>query len=263
MFEGPTRSNNPRVASLTYQLRAKDPLLDFTLTAFPKDADVGTFNCRVDGETMIALPQEHFDSPDDAIAAIEPELRAWETYAEIVTGVRFGFSFAEAKIVDLDAPPETLERSGHSRVRLTLEGSYNINHSPEDFPDPPPFRLVETEAIRRLKRVLRGERDGGYPLLGAAYDIYTDLVIRYGDGDPKEAARHLNVSCKVLTQLSKLCSSNDPVHRRALKKEGSRVGPLTDDQVRWIRQLLPEIVERAARIEANAPSGPKLTRASS
>ena len=240
------------MASLTYTLKATDPVLDFTATSFPKEADLGRFSCRVEEEKLTAVPTEHYADPEDAAAALERELQAWESYAELVTGVRFAFSLEMVKVIDLDAPEDERDESGYSTVRSELRVRYNVKNSPEVFPDPPPFRYVETEVISRLKRVLRGQRDGGYPLLGAAYDILTDLVVRYGQGDSRDAAERLNVSHNVLQELSKLSASDDPVRRRALK-DNPRGGPLTDDQVGWVSRLLPELVERAARIESNAP----------
>jgi len=246
------------VASLTYRLKSVDPLLDFTGTPFPKDVELEHFSCRVDGEELTATPAQHFEEPEDAAAALEKCLQAWQSYGELITGVRFAFSRETVKVIDLDAPEEG-DRSGYSTVGMTLELRSTIKNSPEAFPDPPPFRYVETAAISRLKRVLRGQRDGGYPLLGAAYDILTDIQVRYGQGDLKEAARRLNVSREVLKRVSKLSSSDDPVHRRALKTQPLS-GPLTDEEVTWVSRVLGELVERAARIEANAPPAPKLDR---
>ncbi len=249
--------NRPHVASLTYKLESADPLLDFTATSFPSDVELGSFSGRVDDEKLTVTPREHFASPDDAMAALEPELRAWESYAEIVTGVRFTLGFTGARIIDLDAPEDARDESGYGTVRSELRIRYDIRNSPETFPSPPSFRFVETDALRRLRRVLRAQREGGYPLMGAAYDICTDLEVRYGQGDRREAARRLNVSRNVLRCLSKLSSSDDVVHRRALKTK-PLAGPLSDDEATWVGQILGELVERAARIEANALPGSKL-----
>jgi hypothetical protein len=59
--------------------------------------------------------REHFADPDDAAAALESELRRWESYAGNVTGVRFAFSRQTVKVVGLDAPEEERDGSGYLR----------------------------------------------------------------------------------------------------------------------------------------------------
>jgi hypothetical protein len=247
----------PRVASLTYRLEAADPLIDFTATAFPSEVRLGGFSCRFEGERLIAAPTEHYSDPEDAADALEGELQTWASYSEIVSGVRLAFE--RETVHDLDEPEDERDQSGYSTVRSTLRVPYNVLNSPEVFPEAPPFRFVETEAITRLRRVLRGQRSGDYPLLGAAEDIRTDLEVRYGDGNSDVAADRLNVSHAVLGELGMLCTSDDPVHRRALKSN-PRAGPLSEDEVGWVTRLLPELVERASRVESRAPAAPWLTR---
>jgi len=249
----------PRVASLTYRLEAADPLIDFTATAFPSEVRLGGFSCRFEGERLIAAPTEHYSDPEDAADALEGELQMWASYSEIVSGVRLAFERETVRVLDLDEPEDERDQSGYSTVRSALRVRYNVMNSPEVFPEAPPFRFVETEAITRLRRVLRGQRSGEYPLLGAAEDIRTDLKVRYGGGNSDVAANCLNVSHGVLRELGRLCASNDPVHRRTLKST-PRAGPLSDEEVGWVRRLLPELVERAARIEASAPPAPYLTK---
>src|SRR5215208_5803031 len=72
--------DRPQVASLTYRLEPIGGLLDFTLTNFPKDVEVGSFDCRVERDKLTAVPQRSFSTIEEASAALEPLLRAWETH---------------------------------------------------------------------------------------------------------------------------------------------------------------------------------------
>jgi len=252
--------NDPHVAGLTYRIDPVDDLLDFTGTSLPEAFDVGAFACRVEAGKMVVTPTEHFSSVEEATAVLEPKLRAWEVWGEIVSGARFAFVQSSTQVVDRDPPPDVISEEGASTftVRSDLKIAYNIMWSPDGFPAPAPEWFTETEALSRLKGVLRRQREDRYPLLAAAYDILTQVHAHFGGGDRAKAARRLRVSAKVLTELSKLSAYNDPVHGRAVKRAGPP-NPLTAEEEAFVKKALPALVERAAQAEGGASAATLLT----
>lgn len=253
--------NDPHVASLRYRIDPVHELLDFTGTSLPDEFKVGPFACRVEEAELIVTPREHFASEEEATAVLEPKLRAWEAYGEIVSGARFEFVQSSVQVVDRDPPPDTISERGTSvtRVRFDLEASYNVKWSPPSFPPPAPEWFAETEALSRLKGVLRRQREGRYPLLAAAYDVFTQLKTHFGGGDEREAARRLNVSSKVLIEVRKLSARDDPEHGRAVKEPDSSPEPITAEDETFLKRALTALVERAAHAEGGAPAEPRLT----
>ncbi|MEJ7656615.1 MAG: hypothetical protein WKF33_06275 [Thermoleophilaceae bacterium] len=248
--------NDPHVARLTYRIDPAHELLDFTATSLPAEFEVGTFACRVEEKEMIVTPREHFASEEEATAVLEPKLRAWEAYGEIVSGARFEFVQSAVQVVDRDPPPDVIAERGTSvtRVRSDLTIAYNIRWSPPNFPPPAPEWFVETEAVSRLKGVLRRQREGRYPLLAAAYDVFTQIKAHFGGGDEREAARVLNVSANVLAEVRKLSARNDPEHGRAVKQPDSPPKPITAEDEAFLKQALTALVEYAAHADGGAPA---------
>jgi hypothetical protein len=73
-----------------------------------------------------------------------------------------------------------------------------------------------------------------------------------------EAPKRLNISTKVWAQLSKICSTEDPVHGR---KAGGWEGPLTDQHLVWINKACPLIIRRVLEAQAHADISRQITKA--
>ena len=245
-----------RVKSLTYTVSQTDPARTISPQAPPVKVELDRFTCRLEGARLTVIPSDDYDDEASAIAVLAPLLRGWEAKTDLVDGYPLRFDFLTAQLEEVDPPPD--EQIGHASTAVVAIQVMEVTVCRErlEYPLPDPAIRFEghlTELLRpRWRQVLRGKDS----LTTVAYVIVTTLEEHCG-GSAK-AAKTLNISSKVLTELRRLASVPDPQHGRKASKQ---TGTLTIEHIRWIREACAVILRRLLEYEAGADLSHKITKA--
>ena len=215
------------------------------------DHPMGRFCVQKNRLTFI--PAEDFVSVQDARAAVEPFLRAWETEAALkdMEGViRFRYSDAEIKQLQPDADGNlVLQASVSSSVRLSDTLIAVVTKAA--YPEPSPHFALTSDVDIATARWL-GYRAGREPLLAVAYFILTVLETTFGSRST--AAASLAVDDKVLKTLGRLSSTaGDALTARKMKAASS---PLLNSERAWLEAAIPMLIRRRAEQAAGATMQP-------
>ena len=89
------------------------------------------FDCQLRNGTLAAVPSDDYADVDSAKDALEPGLRAWEAYCEVVHGLPFRFRFAGPSIqtVDEHGVPGTAKVVAQADFAHAVEGMSVVRDS--------------------------------------------------------------------------------------------------------------------------------------
>ena len=126
--------NAPHVEYLTYRLET-DETLEFEGPP-PLEKERNALRLRLAGDVLTVWPKEHYASKEEAREAIEPYLRAWESFEAIRRSgwreMRFVFEYAHL----VDPPPP-----GAPQVRIeasaTVTPTATVTRVARRYPEPP------------------------------------------------------------------------------------------------------------------------------
>jgi hypothetical protein len=221
--------------------------------AEPLEVTLNGFRCKVSVQLLTAEPEDDYDDVAEAHSVLQPVLDAWSATSELI-----------------DITPVAFELQGHHFEQVVPEGDQVVYaHSigstvvvsdaavvvKNQFPAPHDMIRTESPVVAQLRRRWRNVVQGSESPVAVGYFVLTTIE-RYFGG-PKEAPKTLNISLKVWAELSKLCSTEDPVYGR---KAGGRAGQLTDEHLHWIKYACPAIIRRLLEKEAGANIGHKITK---
>ena len=250
--------NDPQVTELTYgvELRALNREVDLTKFQTWKGC-LGDFDVQIDGQGLTARPIRHFPDAQSARTALEPHLRNWESYADIVEDLPIHFVYVSSRWIDRRPEPGKEDHVyGESMHRVKRR---NTTHRvPRTRYPVPPLAFEATPLVEDLRLRLRGMRDGREPLLGGANWCLTRLEAEYGCR--KALVHALNVSERVIKMLGRLAAVNDPDHRVSRKAKGASRS-LAEGEKDWIWRVVPRLAHRTAEVASGVPNLPKLTMA--
>lgn len=212
------------------------------------------FECQLHQRRLVAKPRDHYADADSACLALEPVLRAWELHAEIELGLRMHFDYETAEVIDRQPDSEGITGSGAVVIgRATISATASVSRVHDKYPEAPVWNFAVSPVGARLAGELREWRSGRMRLLMAAGLILTELEALTG-GNRRRAAQRLNVEYAVLSRLGALAARHDPVHGR--KVDGPE-NPLTQEELNWVRVILPLLAMRAAATDPHLM--PRLT----
>jgi len=232
--------NDPHVEALTYELVPVDERYDFS-SAVPWNGRLGSWECRLEGARLEAVPSEHYADEAAARQRLEPHLRAWELSAELEQGVEFRFRFSVARVIDRQSIPGVVDLAATVVGKSGMAGQLTIVHRLSAYPPPSAKQLVSSALVEELLGWVRELREGRGRKLVIAYLVLTRL--EYEFGGRKSAASTLRVSMRILDRLGELSEKNDPAERRKVK---GPIGSLSDAERRWIDAVVPKLVLQTA-----------------
>lgn len=198
---------------------------------------------------LLAEPKAVFTSIEEARAAFEPMIRAWEAHFELSDrGFPVTFEFAFGILEDASAPDR--ESSREAQYATVDPGGFIVRKLESSPPPPPPewFSAVPP-VVDELRRSWRRVQAGHALTLDRAYWCLTVLEATYGGR--RRAAAALRVDMKILETVGRLCAAEDRLRGR---KVGGR-GPSSirhEDEV-WLRAAIPRLILRVAEVELVAP----------
>jgi hypothetical protein len=257
--------NDPHVESLTYRLET-DETLEFEDPP-PLEKERDDLRLRLAGDLLMVWPKEHYASEEEAREALEPYLRAWESFEAIRRAGRrvMRFVYAYAHVVDRDpAPSGTPQGAIEASATVTATGA--VTMISRRYPEPPEGFVASPEVefmLGRYDQYLRGQE----PFLAMAYVCLTRLQhsARHALGEGKlmqKAAREYGVSERVLSTLSRLSTLlGDEAGARKVEA-GSENRPPTAEEQRWIERCVLALIRRAGERAADPHSTlPQITMA--
>jgi len=197
-------------------------------------------------------PSQHFASKEQALAIIEPCLRAWEINRDLIGNwgeIRFTFDHAEME--DRNPPPP-----GPGRIMGCEAGSYALAFSDvhsevvkTKYSAPPENFDWSTEldiTYQRWKDYLEGKE----PLLSMA-----NFIISYMTNIPggeKAARDRYCIYRNVLKKIRRLCAyKGTPATARKAPPNNVFVD-LTDEEREWLIKAIPAVIHRIGEHAAGA-----------
>jgi hypothetical protein len=233
------------VVSLRYSLKAneqysyKEPL--------PVEFETGEARFRLaDGELKCDM-KKHFASGEDARAAVEPALRAWEVDADLRRNRGdLRFKFERAEVIDR-SPQQPGELRGivHGVGAVSATGTLSTHVINSTYPEPPSrgFQLTPDVQIT-LDRHYR-YLDGREPLQSMAYFCLTRVERICGPGSRQQhrarARSEYRIEPDVLDTMGTLTSEHgdDLTGRKATAKK-----PLTGSQHLWLEAAVKKLIRQ-------------------
>ena len=242
--------NDPHIDSLKYRVESIGlHIFDYEATEpFSSEVDcIGEFRI-VDNELTVVLAMH---CPDEQAArhVVEPFLRAWEIHTDLTSrhgAIRFGFTSSTCH--DLN-PPDGLANYGLSD-HLTVTDSFEFRVKMLKYPEPPPKRVIAfDDLLRDIHARWCQYQEGKEPLPGMANYVLTRIELEAprgpnGKRSLQEAARHFNISEKVLNQIGEISAlpGIGLTLRKAYGQAGSTYFSSTadEDEVQNIQAQLQE-----------------------
>jgi hypothetical protein len=242
-----------RVSSLSYAVIWLDANRRVGDDAPLVQVAVRGFDCQLLSGTLTAAPRDDYADVDSAKDALEPGLRAWEAYCEIVDGLPFRFRFSGSSIQAMDEHgPGAAKVVTQADFAYAVEGMAVVRDS---YPPPSPLVSIEGPVTSQLRARWRALAEGRESLTACAYWLETKLETAFGPGR-KASAKTLGIEFKVLDRLGELSSADDAAHGR---KAGQVGRTLTDNELGWLRAVGPVLIRRVLEHEASVQNLPVIT----
>jgi hypothetical protein len=252
--------NDPHVESLTYNIIAGEGI-EFD-NPEPLEHKWNSFFFKLENGIMTVTPKDHFSTKEEARAAVEPYLDAWEFEHALRNGRRnVTFKYTDAKIIDLKppAPGDTLfVYTGN--IVLVSEVHADVIALWNKYPDPPTvFTSVPPDAEslwNRFERYLNNRE----PLHGMAYFFVTVLEAASAERPPRQSKKRLEASKKYRIEYEVIDTLGESSSTRGDTNTGRKFGstPLRAIEEVWMEAVVRAIIRRVAerRLTSDAASLP-------
>lgn len=216
------------------------------------ETDLATY--RLDDGVLTAWPKDHYATSREAQEALRPELEAWEAHVDLTKGRgKLRFTYKDADLADRDPPPPGsvvhVLAVGNASAVASAEGVHVVVGCSQ-YPGPPEFTRIDTDAVRDLLARYRQYQDGREPFASMAYAVMTRIEARAGSRS--EAAKRYNISQSVLNRLGGLVSTGrgGPLEVRKFKRDGA--DPMDVGDRAWLQKAVPAVIRQVASVEAGA-----------
>ena len=233
--------NDPHVVALNYRIEHAS-WVDWS-TAKPLVLHEGVFSVRVEDMRVRFLMKEHHATEDDARAAVEDYLRAWELDAALQHGPgAFELRFVRSEIEDRNPTPGAVHIQA-SPITATGElGAARGTVLPSSYPAPPSTGLRSDPDVERMFYRYAKYRDRREPLTSMAYFCLN--ILEESAGDRSKAAKRYGIRMCVLDQLGNLSSNRGgPEARKAAGVHQN----LTGQESQFLEAAVKAIIRRAAK----------------
>jgi hypothetical protein len=209
------------------------------------------FSLCLDNARLEITLKRSFTTIEQARAAVEPYLRAWELCAALENDMNdIHFSYKTATISHFNSQSD----SSRTLIAVIVDEADSIAaelsvtfHVPQsDYPKPPAhFRISrEVELLwRRYQEYLQGRE----PLLTMAYFCLT--LIEKNAGGRTQAAKNLSVSEKILNKLGEVTSKAGDA--TSARKWNPTNLPLSATEAKWVKAVIKAIIKRLGETSDN------------
>jgi hypothetical protein len=241
---------DPHVVSLRYRLKPGDHVSFDKAPPLEHDIDAATIRLE-DGVASVTM-KVHCGTVEEARAAIDPFLRAWELDAALQYGeAEFTFAYEDAKVVDRNPPPpgatQILQVAGIGS--MTSFGTATLHVMRGRYPAAPALMRV-SPGVETLWQRYEGYKRGQEPLLSMAQFCLTYLEQAH-KGRASAAAR-LRIDKSVLGELGKIAATRGDTRTARSVKPNSTLQPLTETEIGWVEAAIKLIIRRVGEIGSDA-----------
>lgn len=237
--------NDPHVMALHYKMKFGE-YVDFE-KAPPLDYENPDFKVHVEDDNVTVEMKTHFADHDDAKAIVDEFMRTWEVGIGLEIGPGLvSFQHDHTDMVNRNPSPG----APSTYVVGTTRASFSavIQLSPDKYPSPPESLRASQEVRWMYERYAMYKAKRTH-LLDLAN--YCETVLRDQGGGRKGAAEKYGIALKVLNTMGALADSKGGSIAR---KARGIANPLTREELRWLNQVIPMIIRRAAEVAGN-PDG--------
>ena len=238
--------NDPHVVALHYDIQHHRSL-DYA-KASPLGRSESAFDVHVEHKKARFTMKEHHATEEDACAAVEEYIRAWELEATLQCGPdAFKLRFDCANIEDRNPKPGVVAlRAKPIRVDVTMSQATPVV-SPPSYPLPPSTALTRSPDVESMFTRYVGYREGKEPLASMAYFCLAVLKASAGpkSGAEKDIAQFYCIRPRVLSELRQLSSTKGGTQAR----KATGIGHDLNQQERlFLDEAVKAIIRRAAEV---------------
>ena len=246
--------NDPHVVALFYNIDHGNTVS--YNEAEPLDVEEKAFRLEVKDRNASFYLKDHYAGEAEARISIEEYIRNWEFDACLHGGYDcFNLIYERAEIVDRNPLPSPL---GAVEIKLSplifppASVSVSVSKVVSRYPSPPRDVAINADVQTMFDRYM-GYRRRLEPITGMAYFCFTFLNylgkkrLNNGTTGVDAAARYFQISRKVLTTVSNLCSTKGgPLGARKHLGVGQ---DLTNEERLFLKEAAKKIIRRAAERE--------------
>ncbi len=239
--------NDPHVEALIYVVESDRPVTykDATSVEFERP----TFRVKLEDERAQFELKEHYATPGEACAVVQPFIEQWEFEEALRIGPgQFALSFDRADVVDRQPTPGV-----HSVSAGPISWHFELP-TPQvtlsrPYPQPPSkdaMDIHDPDVQTMLHRYIGYRQDHEY-LPSMAYfccEVFTKKISH----NAKDAAEKHKVSHSLIRQINKIASNkggNQGRHASAISS------PLTSSEVQFLEKAVIAMIIRAAKVAAD------------
>lgn len=245
----------PRVNALVYRIQS-DEEYQYAAQAECNGA-LREFTFRLHYLHARFTPSVRFADVEQARAALEPQLRAWDLFTALEYGRRaLQFIFLNADVQEQAPPPGAIQLEGASMAAFGCAITKIITL--EQHP-PPPQGFAVDECVETLGALFLLARTAPTTLLYVAYSMTTCLEYHYQGF--AGASKRLSIAKNVLQPIN--VYANERGVGAEVRKFNPKVQrkPLSLAEREGLIKILEEIVRRAGLAAAGAIPAPPVTLA--
>lgn len=237
-----TNMRDPHVEVIYYKMDSVETISYDNPQPISFSNHLGDFSLS-NGELRTA-PKEHFAGANEARAALEPFLRAWEISTDL--NANFGmvrFKFDRVGLVDRAPPPPggsiVVTAEGASMVMI---GSSAVVHlTCREYPKPPTAFSATPEVMHAYRRWLR-YREGNEPLQSMAYFVLT--LLESAAGGREFASRTFQIHVDILRTMGRLSSTKGDATTARKVENLNQFHDLTPAEKQWLEQAVRCLIRR-------------------
>ena len=193
-------------------------------------------------------------SEDEARAEVEPILKNWETYIDLVherNEIRFKFSHAELIESELENDQGKRIISLTSKAVLSTSVSFKLITPRDKYPNPPNNFTLSPDVSTLIHR-FNNSLDENEPITSMAYFCLT--LIEYKAGSRKDAIIKFDIDEKVLRKIGELSSTRGDYTEARKINVHSKLVELNPKERSWLIQALKKIILRIGEYDLK-PNG--------
>lgn len=207
------------------------------------DHETSRATYRLEAGNLTAWPKGNYATERDALEAIQPDLDAWESSADLERAVgELRFRFTGSTIKDrAPAPSAPGQLQAHAVLSSgihTVSATLRVQRKRATYPSPPVAFDMTSETVQALMARYRRWKAGAQDLEHFAY--YVAVLLRYDS--------QWQISDNVLGKLQTLSSYKGGPH--SSRKPNPQ--PLSDLERRWMEVAIVAIIKQVAAVEAYA-----------
>ncbi len=218
------------------------------------EKDYPNFKFLLDHFELEIILHKDYLSEDVARAEVEPILKNWETYIDLVherNELRFKYSHAEIIETELGTEDEKRIISVTDTAVVSCSVEVKIITHRSNYPEPPNNFILSYDVSSLIHR-FNNSMDDKEPLTSMAYFCLT--LIENKAGGKNQAVNKFNIDEKVLRKIGELTSTRGDYTEARKIDPNSKLAGFQPKEKNWLIQTLKKLIIRIGEYDFN-PNG--------